>query len=117
MVHAPHRISRYIKPLGMRVLVRILKSDDRSDAGLFLPPGAKDRLAEAHYAEVVEVARAESDDPEEGLGTNVSGIPLGARVLFAKSAGLAVPWDENLRLIEVKDVLATVEEVDLEEAH
>ncbi|MBM4319725.1 MAG: co-chaperone GroES [Deltaproteobacteria bacterium] len=114
---APSRISRHIKPLGMRVLVRILRGEDRTESGLFLPPGAKERLQEALYGEVLEVARAESDEPEDGLGTNISGIPCGSRILFPKSAGTAVPWDEGLRLLEVKDVLATVEEVDLEHAH
>jgi hypothetical protein len=38
-------------------------------------------------------------------------------VLFRKEAGVRVPWDERLRLIDVKDILATVEEVDASEAH
>jgi len=32
-------------------------------------------------------------------------------VLIRKDAGVRVPWDERLRVIDVKDVLATVEEV------
>jgi hypothetical protein len=28
-----------------------------------------------------------------------------------------VPWDERLRILDVKDVLATVEEITDEEAH
>jgi hypothetical protein len=30
---------------------------------------------------------------------------------------VSVPWDDRLRLIDVKDVLATVEEVNADEAH
>jgi co-chaperonin GroES (HSP10) len=41
----------------------------------------------------------------------VSGVPHGARVLFAKSAGTKVPWDEDLRILETKEVLATVDEI------
>jgi hypothetical protein len=48
---------------------------------------------------------------------NVSGVPHGAHVLFRKEAGVRVPWDDRLRLIDVKDVLATVEEVSADEAH
>ena len=44
-------------------------------------------------------------------------MPHGAYVLFRKEAGVRVPWDDRLRLIDVKDVLATVEEVSAEEAH
>lgn len=113
----PDQRSRHVMPLGPRVLVRITPAEDRSSAGLYLPPGAKDALARAAYGEVVEVARATPGEPEEGFGANVSGIPHGSRVLFAKDKGLPVPWDEDLRIVDVKDVLALVEEIDLEEAH
>jgi co-chaperonin GroES (HSP10) len=106
------RLIRHIQPLGPRVLVRVLPEEDMSDSGLYLPAGAKERTQEALYGEVVEVARA-----AEGLGANVSGVPCGARVLFLKSAGTRVPWDEALSLLEVKEVLATVEEVPESEAH
>jgi len=106
----PDRTVRYIKPLGPRVLVRMVKLDERSKAGLYLPQGVKEEHAQALYGEVVEVARAETDS--ESLGKNVSGVPLGAFVLFPKEDGLPVPWDEALRLVEVKSVYAIVEEVE-----
>ncbi len=93
------------------MLVRVLPEDTRSDSGLYLPPGSKERTQEALYGEVVEVARAESQDPGEGLGVNVSGIPHGSRVLFAKAAGTKVPWNEELRILETKDILALVDEI------
>lgn len=108
----PQRTVRYIKPLGPRVLVRVLKLDERSSAGLYLPQGVKEEHAQALYGEVVEVARAETDDDDKSLGQNVSGVPLGANILFPKDDGLPVPWDENLRLVEVKSVWAVVEEVE-----
>jgi chaperonin GroES len=99
---------RLILPLGPRVLVAMIKDDDRTDAGLYLPEGAKERHNEAHYGEVIEVAR---DKPMTAAPSeNVSGVPHGARVLFKKDTGVRVPWDENLRLLDVKDILATVEE-------
>ncbi len=104
--------ARHIKPLGMRVLVRIIKQDDRSGGGLYLPQGVKEEHDDALYGEVVEVARAEPGEDEHSLGQNVSGVPLGARILFPKSEGLRVPWDEDLRLLEVKAVCALVEEVE-----
>ncbi len=105
---------RHIKPLGPRVLVRIIKPEDRSGGGLYLPQGVKEEHDEALYGEIVEVARAEADADEPSLGHNVSGVPLGARVLFPKSEGLRVPWDEDLRLLEVKAVYAVVDEVTAE---
>ena len=99
----------------MRVLVQVLRSDERTDAGLYLPVGAKEAQDEALYGKVIEVARDRptTDDVTE----NVSGVPHGAQVLFRKEAGVRIPWDERLRLIDVKDVLATVEEVHPDEAH
>ena len=107
---------RHIQPLGLRVLVKVLHEEDVADSGLYLPQGAKERLQESLYGEVVDVARAEVRNPsEEGLGVNVSGVPLGARVLFAKAAGVKVPWDDDLRILETKEVLATVDEISPDE--
>jgi len=108
----PHRL---ILPLGMRVLVEVNPIDERTDAGLYLPAGAKEAQDEAFYGRVIEVARAQPNTEE--VSENVSGVPLGAHVLFRKAAGVRVPWDERLRLIDVKDILATVEEVTQDEAH
>lgn len=112
----PDNKTRHVMPLGPRVLVRLVASEDRSSGGLFLPPGAKDAVAKAAYGEVVEVARASSED-DESLGTNVSGIPQGAFVLFPKNAGLPVPWDDALRVVDVKEISAIVEEIDRSETH
>ena len=111
----PRKQHRLILPLGMRILVRLIRDEDRTDAGLYLPAGAKEAHDEASYGEVIEVARDRptSDDVAE----NVSGVPHGAHVLFRKEAGVRVPWDDRLRLIDVKDILATVEEVTVDEAH
>lgn len=127
----PPRVSRHIQPVGPRVLVRIVKEADRSEAGLFLPAGVKESQAAALLGEVVEVARtlpkAEAtlpadDDVEDeeaaaraDLGRNVSGIPLGANVLFEKERGVVVPWDENLRVLEVRHILALVDIISQDE--
>ena len=99
----------------MRVLVSVMRDDDRTGAGLYLPAGAKEAHNEAAFGEVVEVAR---DKPTtDDVGANVSGVPHGAKVLFRKDAGVRVPWDERLRVLDVKDILATVEEIRAEDAH
>lgn len=105
------RSLRKIFPLGMRVLVRLIKDKDTSDGGLYLPEGAKQLSAESLLAEVIEVASAVDENSEEE--TNVSGIPLGALVLIPKDAGLRVPWDDNLRIVETKNILATVNEISI----
>jgi co-chaperonin GroES (HSP10) len=108
----PHRL---ILPLGLRVLVQVVRIEERTDAGLYLPAGAKEANDDALYGKVIEVAR---DRPtSDDIAENVSGVPHGAHVLFRKEAGVRVPWDDRYRLIDVKDILATVEEVMVEEAH
>ncbi|PIE19543.1 MAG: chaperonin Cpn10 [Proteobacteria bacterium] len=103
----------------MRVLVRVIKQDQVHESGLYLPDGAREKMNEALFGEIIEVARARpEDEPEDvSLGTNVSGIPCGAKILFSKEQGIRVPWDDSLRLLEVKHVLATVEEVGLDQTH
>lgn len=112
MSKSPVKTVRYVQPLGPRILVRIVQLEDRSAGGLYLPEGAKEDHQEALYGEVVEVARATTEDDGPSLGENVSGVPLGAFVLFPKEEGLTVPWDEKLRLLHVSEVFAVVEEVE-----
>lgn len=120
----PPRVSRHVQPLGPRVLVRIEERPDRLDSGLYLPASAKDGQSDALLGAVLEVARTQAktevlddddDDRDEddrmGLGDNVSGIPLGAKVLIPHDRGITVPWDATLRLVEVRHVLAIVEEI------
>lgn len=41
----------------MRVLVQVIRIEERTDAGLYLPAGAKEAQDEAFYGKVIEVAR------------------------------------------------------------
>ena len=102
---------RQISPVGMRVLVQIKEDDNQTQAGLYLPEGAKEEKAESVLAHVIEVASAHDEETEEE--ENISGIPLGALVLIEKESGVKVPWDDSLRLIETADVLAIVHELSL----
>lgn len=109
------RKHRLILPLGMRVLVKVIRDEERTDTGLYLPEGAKEAHDEAIYAKVIEVARDKPTTAEPA--ENISGVPNGSFVLFKKTAGVRVPWDDSLRLLDVKDILATVEEHSETEAH
>ena len=104
---------KLIQPLGPRVLVRLVEDADRTPSGLFLPQGVQERHQVAHYGQVIEVAR--DTLATEAVGENVSGVPLGVYVLFPKNAGLPVPWDDTLRLVNTCEIVAVVEEVDLED--
>lgn len=105
--HSSRRIRR-ISPLGYRVVVRIDKTPNVTDAGLYLPEGAKEAMQESTLCEVIEVASATDLSTHEE--TNVSGIPLGAQVLIPRNAGVRVPWEDSIRIVDTKDILAVVEE-------
>lgn len=103
------RSIRRVYPIGYRVLVKIEPDQNQTEGGLYLPPGAKENMQESLLVEVLEVASAQDED--SGHETNVSGVPLGAQVLIPKEAGVKVPWDDTLRLVETQDVLAIVSEI------
>jgi co-chaperonin GroES (HSP10) len=113
---APERPLRHINPMGLRVVVRLDPDEERSPSGLYLPQGVGTKDQQALYGEVIEVARATADDEHE-LGSNVSGVPLGAKVLIPKESGIEVPWDNTLRLVETKDILCCVEEYQADEVN
>ena len=100
---------RKINPLGMRVVVKILQDQNMTEAGLYLPEGAKQAMMESLRAKVIEVARSEDEHDD----ANVSGIPLGEYVLIPKTAGVRVPWDDSLRIVDTKDVLAVIREISI----
>jgi co-chaperonin GroES (HSP10) len=101
---------RKIHPLGPRVVVRLSPDTNVTDSGLYLPEGAKQASEESVLATVIEVASALDNNEEE---TNVSGIPLGATVLIPKACGIRVPWDDDLRIIDTREILGLVDEISL----
>ncbi len=105
------RTIRRIHPLGMRVVVKLRKDTNMTETGLYLPEGAKEALGESVLGEVMEVASAIDEVTDEEA--NISGIPFGSLVLIPKNAGVKVPWDEELRIVETKEVLAMVGELDV----
>ena len=107
--HSSSRAIRRVHPLGLRIVVKLIKDGNVTDGGLYLPEGAKQAMQESVVGEVVEVASAVDERSQEE--TNVSGIPLGATVLIPKLAGVTVPWDDSLRVVETREVLAIVDEI------
>lgn len=101
----------HVNPLGMRVVVRIPNFENQTNGGLYIPEGARENMHESIIVDVEEVASAHDSQTNED--TNVSGIPLGAKVLIRKDSGIRVPWDDSLRIVETKEVLAIVDKVSL----
>ncbi|MGC8487814.1 MAG: co-chaperone GroES [Clostridia bacterium] len=86
-----------VKPLGDRILVKLVEQTERSQGGIYIPDTAKDK---PQTGEVIAV----------GEGEEVK-VSVGQKVLFAKFAGTEVKigTEEHL-LLAMEDVLAVVED-------
>ena len=92
-----------IKPLGDRVVIKMLESEETTKSGIVLPGAAKEK---PQLAEVVAV----------GPGGNVDGkevkmeVAVGDRVLMSKYAGTEVKLDSvEYIILRQSDILAKVE--------
>lgn len=92
-----------IKPLGERVVIKMLESEETTKSGIVLPGSAKEK---PQVAEVVAV----------GPGTVVDGkevkmeLKAGDKVLISKYAGTEVKLDgQEYTILKQSDILAVVE--------
>lgn len=92
-----------IKPLGSRVLIKMIESEETTKSGIILSAGAKER---PQIAEVLEVGPGEMVD-----GKNVEmTIKKGDKVIVNKYAGTEVKYEgQELIIVKQEDVLAIVE--------
>lgn len=93
-----------IKPLGDRVVIKMVENEEKTVGGIVLPDSAKEK---PQIAEVIAV----------GPGTVVDGkevvmeLEVGQRVLISKYAGTQITIDKiEYTILKQSDVLAVVEE-------
>jgi len=96
-----------ITPLGDRVLVRIIKVEERTKGGIILPEEYRDKKEMAQL-EAVLVENGETAD----LKLDFWPAP-GAHVLITKYAGTICPKrgdeDEEYRVVNADDIIAVIE--------
>lgn len=92
-----------IKPLGDRVVIKMMESEETTKSGIVLPGSAKEK---PQIAEVVAV----------GPGTVVDGkevkmeVSVGDRVLTSRYAGTEVKFDgQEYTIVKQNDILAVVD--------
>jgi len=92
-----------IKPLGERVVIKMLEGEETTKSGIVLPGSAKEK---PQVAEVVAV----------GPGTVVDGkevkmeVKVGDKVLMSKYSGTEVKYDGiEYTILKQSDILAIVE--------
>ncbi len=94
-----------LKPLGNRVVVEPLESEEITAGGIVLPETAKEK---PQKGKVLSVGPGERDDEGDYIKMEVKS---GDTVLFAKYAGTEIKMDgKKLLILRETDLLAIVEE-------
>jgi chaperonin GroES len=96
-------MAKSIKPLGSRVLVKRVESEEKSAGGIFLPDTAKEKPQEA---EVVALGTGGRDDDGKIIEFNVK---KGDRVLISKYGGTEVKLDGvEYLILQESDILGVL---------
>lgn len=87
-----------IQPLGDRVLVKVLETEEITASGIVLPDSAKEKKAEG---EIIGLG--------EGEDLKKLNLSVGDKVLFGKYSGDEVEVDnEEYKILKHEEVLAVV---------
>ena len=93
-----------LKPLGDRIVVKVIEDTEQTSGGIFIPDSAKEK---PQKGEVVAVGLGKMNDKGEREPMDVQ---VGQTVLYAKYAGTDVKMDGNeYKILSIKDALAVIE--------
>jgi chaperonin GroES len=93
-----------IKPLGERVVIKMVESEETTKSGIVLPGSAKEK---PQVAEIVAVGPGGYDDKGKEIKMEVK---VGNKVLISKYAGTEVKIDGiEYTILKQSDILAVVE--------
>lgn len=97
-----------IKPLGDRVVVKLIEPDEKTQGGVILVNPADQR--EMIDGIIVEVGPGRSGETATGVITVPVNLKVGDKVLFAKSVGAQILLNkEKHRILRESDVIAVYE--------
>jgi len=92
-----------LKPLGDRVVIKVLNQEEKTKGGIVLPDTAKEKPQEG---EVVAVGSGRVLENGQKLPLEVK---VGEKVIFSKYAGTEVKVDdEEYLILSERDILAVV---------
>lgn len=92
-----------IKPLGDRVVIRVLEREEKTASGIFLPDTAKEKPSQG---EVIAVGTGKLQD--NGTRTPLE-VSVGDKIIFSKYAGTEVKYDGvDYLIVSERDILATI---------
>ena len=97
-------MSKKLKPLGDRLVVKPIEQEETTASGLVLPETAKEK---PQKGKIVSVGPGERDDEGKRIPMDVK---VGDTVLYAKYAGTEIKVEgKKLLILKESDVLAIVE--------
>ena len=92
-----------IKPLGDRVVIKVLEKDQITKSGIVLPDTAKEKSQEG---EIIAVGTGKVLDNGQRIAMELA---VGDKVIFSKYAGTEVKMDgQEYLILSERDVLATI---------
>ncbi len=92
-----------INPLGERIVIKVLESEEKTKSGILIPDTAKEK---PQMGEVKAVGSGKVLENGQKVALEVK---VGDKVLFAKYAGTEVKLDgEEYMVLKESDVLAIV---------
>lgn len=93
-----------LKPLGDRIVVKVIEDTEQTSGGIFIPDSAKEK---PQKGEVVAVGAGKFNDNGEREPIDVK---TGDTILYAKYAGTDIKMDGvEYKILSVKDALAIIE--------
>lgn len=93
-----------IKPLGDRIVIKVIEDTEQTSGGIFIPDSAKEK---PQKGEVVAVGLGKMNEKGEREPMDVK---VGDTVLYAKYAGTDVKMDgTEYKILSIKDALAVIE--------
>ena len=93
-----------IKPLGDRIVIKVIEDTEQTSGGIFIPDSAKEK---PQKGEVVAVGAGKLNEKGEREPMDVKS---GDIVLYAKYAGTDIKMDGvEYKILSVKDALAVIE--------
>lgn len=92
-----------LKPLGDRVIIELVQSEEKTASGIVLPDSAKEKPQEG---KIVAVGAGNVHDNGERVALEVA---VGDRIIFSKYAGTEVKYEGTEYLIlRESDILAVI---------
>lgn len=93
-----------IKPLGDRIVIKVIEDSEQTTGGIFIPDSAKEK---PQKGEVIAVGPGKTLDSGEREPLDVK---VGETILYAKYSGTDVKIEgQNYKILSVKDALAVIE--------